>query len=111
MSFQDHYIHIRSTMKGQQVSKTWSDSSILNVILPKLSPTPLNNRITPALDSADVLVARGSSPSTSRKSTKLGSVCRTGCLAMQLTNLQQLQKVSIQTIGKVVHTEVLVLSK
>jgi len=72
---------------------TVSDSSILYVILPRLSPTRLKSRRTPALDKAEVLVARGKSSSTSRKSTKLGSVWRSGCLAMPFTNLSLTHKI------------------
>ena len=66
---------------------TGSDSSILYAILPRLSPTRLNSRNTPAPDNAEVLVARGKSLSTSRKSTKLGSVWRSGCLPTPFKNL------------------------
>jgi len=69
------------------VCHTSSVSSILKAIFPMLSPTRLKSRITPALDRAEVLVARGRSPSTSRKSTKLGSVCRSGWAATRFMNL------------------------
>jgi len=69
------------------VRDTSSVSSILKAIFPMLSPTRLKSRITPALDRADVLVARGRSPSTSRKSTKLGSLCRSGWAATRFMNL------------------------
>lgn len=79
VSNKDYFAINESVTTVPTVSRrTSSVSSILNVIFPMLSPTRLKSRMTPALDRADVLVARGRSPSTSRKSTKLGSVCKSG---------------------------------
>lgn len=86
-------IHLTSSACNKHITTTEhplhtsSVSSILKAIFPMLSPTRLKSRITPALDRAEVLVARGRSPSTSRKSTKLGSVCRSGWAATLLMNL------------------------
>ena len=65
------------------------------MILPRLSPTRVNSRSTPAPDNAEVLVARGKSPSTSRKSTKLGSVWRSGCLPIPFKNLSFPRKITV----------------
>ncbi len=53
---------IQETIYCTLQASTWSVSSILNVILPRESPTLLKSLITPALDKADVLVDLGRSP-------------------------------------------------
>ena len=96
-SSKEHSMANKCLTTVEVLCRTSSVSSILKVIFPMLSPTRLNSRITPALDSADVLVARGKSPSTSRKSTKLGSVCKSGWAATLLMNLYSTRAHALHT--------------
>ena len=57
--------------------------------MPKLSPTLLNSRMTPAPLSAEVLVDLGRSPSASRNSLKSESTRKLGCLAVLFKYLFQ----------------------